>query len=87
MNLPNPYKHRAIVKIKFNNDYYGAVEDLDKAIRLDSNYSIAFKERGIAKKHLKMPYCEDFNSACILGDKELVTFLMLIYVTNLSLLS
>ena len=46
-------------------DYYGAIEDLDRAIRFNSNHFNAFNNRGICKYNLKdyKRAIEDFDKA------------------------
>ena len=39
-----------------NGDYYGAISDLNKAIELSSDYTIAYFNRGLAKSNLKDYY-------------------------------
>jgi tetratricopeptide (TPR) repeat protein len=46
-------------------DYYGAIEDFDKAVRYNSNHSNAYNNRGICKYNLKdyKRAIEDFDKA------------------------
>tara|TARA_B100000768_G_C10918627_1_gene224671 strand:+ start:204 stop:422 length:219 start_codon:yes stop_codon:yes gene_type:complete len=50
---------------KYNlKDYKGAIEDYNKAIEINPNYTYAYYNRGFAKYYLK-----DYNGACQDGRK------------------
>jgi len=47
------YYNLGHAKLDFNQDYKGAIQDLNKAIELKSDYFEAFRDRGICKSELK----------------------------------
>ena len=54
---------------KYNSkDYLGALQDYNKAIKLDPDYSNAYYNRGLSKSELKnySGAMQDYNKACLL---------------------
>jgi tetratricopeptide (TPR) repeat protein len=65
------FQNRALLYQKMN-DYKSAISDLTQAILLDPNYSLAYKNRGLAyvlsgQKELG---CTDFQKAASLGKED-----------------
>jgi Tfp pilus assembly protein PilF len=65
------YQNRATLYLK-NKDYKAAIEDLNQAILMDPNYSLAYKNRGLAyvlsgQKDLG---CADLQKAASLGKED-----------------
>ncbi|NTW33191.1 MAG: tetratricopeptide repeat protein [Bacteroidetes bacterium] len=58
------YSNLGSVKFKLG-DYAGAINNCDKAIKLDTNYAFAYTNRGCAKQMLKNyeGAIEDYNRA------------------------
>lgn len=55
----------------YKNDFVGAIEDYSRAIKIDTNSSVAFYDRGLAKYMLKdySAAIEDFDRTIILNPK------------------
>lgn len=50
--------------------YEDAIADYTLSIRIDTNISLSYKNRGISKEYAELPYCSDYKKACELGDEE-----------------
>ena len=49
--------------------YNLALDDFNRAIRMDPDYASAYQKRGVLKKMLGLSYCSDCKRACDLGDE------------------
>ena len=48
-------------------DFSSAMKDYDRAIKANPNNADAYYNRGLAKKLMKQPHCEDWKKATELG--------------------
>lgn len=68
-NLRNAYFNRAVSYSKLKK-YNKELKDYNKVIKIDPLFIDAYKNRGLVKKLLNYPYCDDFKKACSLGDEK-----------------
>ena len=47
-----------------------AIDDYNRAIRINPDYAGAYVIRGFVKKKLGEYYCDDYKKACELGEKR-----------------
>ena len=53
-----------------NGEYQLSIDNFTKALRIDPDYFFTYRDRGIVKETLGMPYCSDYKRACELGDED-----------------
>ena len=68
-NLATAYYNRGLSYGKLGN-YEDEIADYTRVIRIDPDYASAYKNRGIVKEKVGLPYCSDYKRACDLGKEE-----------------